>query len=941
MTGWRVRSFACFTVLVLAAGCVGGSSGTDASGDVAADTTGDGVADAADDAVAEDGAAEVACADDSDCDDGLWCNGEETCGDAGECVEGTAVECDDADPCTSDECDEASAACVNDPLDADEDGFAASTGPDGEACPGNDCDDGDAETYPGAEEGCELVDRDCDGDAEEVIDDDGDGWIDDGCTGLMSDPGDHEGFEDCDDEAEDVYPGAPEGCDGTIDNDCDGDAAEVDTDGDGDGFAPESCGGTDCDDADADVHPDAEEMCDDVDQDCDGDVLDAPGADDDSDTVLDQTCGGTDCDDANGEVHGEWGGVAAAEEICDAVDNDCDGDVLDAPGADDDSDTVLDQTCGGTDCNDANPAVHPGGVEDACDNIDNDCDGDDIDGIADDDDDDFMDAACVGGDDCDDEDGTVHPGATEVCDRVDDDCDGDVLDAPDADDDGDGFLDQDCGGDDCDDEDGSINPWAWDFGCDPVDRDCDGDPLEGMADDDDDDFMDVACGGGDDCDDEDGTVHPGATEVCDRVDDDCDGDVLDAPGADDDTDGYLDGSCGGGDCDDLDDTVHPGADEVCADGVDQDCDGLVDGPVQVGGEVRLTFTPVAGTNTPDVAWSGSEYGVVWSAVADGHWELSMVRLDGEGAQIGSEIPVTTPDGYTSSLARMLWTGSEYGLVWKDERESDQRNLYMSRLAADGTKLLADTRVNDGTYSIRNTEYDVVWAGSVYAGAWVDGRGSSYDVIVALVDSEGNKVLSDLNVSQSGEESRRPELGWSGSHLAVTWSEPVSGIWNVHIRMLDSSGTFLSSAVQLTDVTIDAGPQAVAWAGSEFGVAWMHGGATNEDLWFIPVQPDGSFVPPHVPISSDSDFPYGPDLVYDDGVFSLVWQEREAGAHAVSFKGFDESGASFGSDIALSHGTSGASQRPRITWSGSEFGVVWEDSRYGLDEVFFTRVGLCD
>jgi hypothetical protein len=44
-----------------------------------------------------------------------------------------------------------------------------------------------------------------------------------------------------------------------------------------------------------------------------------------------------------------------------------------------------------------------------------------------------------------------------------------------------------------------------------------------------------------------------------------------------DLDGFIAESCGGNDCNDNDAAINPGATEICDDGVDNDCDGAIDG----------------------------------------------------------------------------------------------------------------------------------------------------------------------------------------------------------------------------------------------------------------------------------------------------------------------------------------------------------------------------
>jgi hypothetical protein len=157
-----------------------------------------------------------------------------------------------------------------DQIDNDGDGFTEIEG---------DCDDTDEDVFPGAYELINEVDDDCNGhidDGTMAYDDDGDGYSE------------YEG--DCNDEDPLVSPTATELCDG-IDNDCntliDGEDAVDGTtyyrDLDGDSFGDWSASitacepvsgytadATDCNDTDADAHPGATEICDGVDNDCNG-----------------------------------------------------------------------------------------------------------------------------------------------------------------------------------------------------------------------------------------------------------------------------------------------------------------------------------------------------------------------------------------------------------------------------------------------------------------------------------------------------------------------------------------------------------------------------------------------------------------------------------------------------------------------------------------------
>jgi hypothetical protein len=92
-------------------------------------------------------------------------------------------------------------------------------------------------------------------------------------------------------------------------------------------------------------------------------------------------------------------------------------------------------------------------------------------------------------------------------------------------------------------------------------------------------YADQGCGTSVDCNDNDENIFPGAIETCNGKDDDCDGNI-DEGGVcqtctDFDNDGfYADQGCGTSvDCNDNNNQIYPGAAEICGDGIDQDCDG--------------------------------------------------------------------------------------------------------------------------------------------------------------------------------------------------------------------------------------------------------------------------------------------------------------------------------------------------------------------------------
>ncbi len=172
-------------------------------------------------------------------------------------------------------------------------------------------------------------------------------------------------------------------------------AAPACTDNDGDGYGVSCVAGNDCNDNNAAIYPGAPEQCDGIDNDCDSTLDPATCSCTNGQTQICGTNVGACQQGMQTCSSGAWGvcinQIAPTSEVCDSLDNNCDGQVdegvLTTYYLDNDGDgfggATTSPACNlpagyaamGGDCNDNDPNINPRpSTVELCDGIDNNCD---------------------------------------------------------------------------------------------------------------------------------------------------------------------------------------------------------------------------------------------------------------------------------------------------------------------------------------------------------------------------------------------------------------------------------------------------------------------------------------------------------------------------------------------------------------------------------------
>lgn len=300
-----------------------------------------------------------------------------------------------------------------------------------------------------------------------------------------------------------------------------------------------------------------------------------------------------------------------------------------------------------------------------------------------------------------------------------------------------------------------------------------------------------------------------------------------------------------------------------------------------------------------VVWNGKDYAVVWVDNINSH--LHFRRFFADGTPVSSATTLSTVGGYESP--KIVWNGSGYGVAWTGWSGS-YFQIYFLRLDANGAPIGSPVKVS--FYGISETADcwapDLAYSGNGYCVTWYDVRNVSTDIFATLLDNNGVVTYSDKPICTAANYQYYPRIAWSSGvgRYQIVWYDYRSGSkYEIYGSQISPSNA-VTSNVQLVSGTSDSYTPVVADMGNGLGMAWRDSRDGNLEIYFARLSANGNKISSDINITNNGSSQYYPSIVWTGAEFGVFWQDNRTGNYETFFQRVSASGSLLGGNTQVTY-----------------------------------------
>jgi len=333
-------------------------------------------------------------------------------------------------------------------------------------------------------------------------------------------------------------------------------------------------------------------------------------------------------------------------------------------------------------------------------------------------------------------------------------------------------------------------------------------------------------------------------------------------------------------------------------------------------------------STPALVFDGTNYLAVWTDTRSAVGTIAGSRVSTAGTALDNPRIVISTAANAQMAPAVAFDGTNYLVVWVDNRAGGSTDIYAARLSPTGT-ILDGSGIPISVAPGDQTAPAVVFDGTNYLVAWVDGRsGTATDIFGSRVTKAGSVLdTTGIPISLGTGNQTAPALSSDGTNDLVVWQDFRAGVDpSIYGTRVTKTGTVLSGAGTPISTNVDSVTPALAFDGTNYLVVWSRSGAIDGTrVSKAGVVLDGSGI-----VISGPHLDQLPAIAFDGTNYLVVWQDlRSSNGYDIFGTRVSKAGTVLdGSGIAVATGA-GDQDEPRVSANGS-FLVVWRDERSAVD-----------
>lgn len=406
------------------------------------------------------------------------------------------------------------------------------------------------------------------------------------------------------------------------------------------------------------------------------------------------------------------------------------------------------------------------------------------------------------------------------------------------------------------------------------------------------------------------------------------------------------GSCGD-DCDDTKASAYPGAVEVC-DGVDNDCNGIVDDGMayvpssDLADAIRISGDELVPSGPGGMAFGHSDYLAAYTGRVAGKDGLYVQPISPEG-QPRAALKV---NGFPADASGgpVVFTGDRFGMAWQDRRNGDYE-IYFNTLSEDGKKLGPDIAMsNELGFSLRP---DLIFTGREFVVVWQDERfagsgASRFRIWGQRLDLEGNLLGANEVMSLMDAENESPKIAAGRRGLGLVFAYEDEGRRGIGFQAHEFDLSPITNApVDLVPAGKNGVYPTIVWneASESFLVAYYDPDTNPRAIYATTIDELGHVLVPSKPVTESPRHSRYPALLPLGNRTLLVFSDNKDQNQGYELYGkmLDESLSPISPELRLTH-SPGDSVFPEASFGpNGDVGVLFRDDREGQQRVYFSRL----